>query len=393
MGNRASRKLPSGKTITYRVDGNTAFKNIRYPLHAATDPQWDEGLNQRWPIETYAEAIGTTWFAQEGSRRLGYDVDSLWGHKGKLALTDADLGDIGRAIERVPYAEMRRSTSGRGLHLYLLLDGIEVANHTEHAALARALLGMFCHDAGLDFAPQIDCLGGNMWIWGRRATVENRAFERLKEATCALTPNDLPPDWRENLEVVTRRRTRVRVPGVDEDAFSETAGACKVALDDEHTRIVAALKKAGHTFYYIPDYGCYHGHTAALAKVHQELGLRGFFKTNSADTDPGTPNCYFFPRSGGMFLVVRFQTQDEHESWGRTAKGERCCFYNCPLDLRTACGMVKGIWTGKACTCERHARQRSLRRCSVSSYRRLHQSALSRSIMPMRILLWPRRIK
>ncbi len=53
-----------------------------------------------------------------------------------------------------------------------------------------------------------------------------------------------------------------------------------------------ALKKAEHTFYYIPDYGCYHGHTAALAKVHEELGLRGFFKTNRADTDPGTPKLF-----------------------------------------------------------------------------------------------------
>ena len=185
-------------------------------------------------------------------------------------------------------------------------------------------------------------------------------FERLKESNRRLTPDDLPPDWREHLEVVTRRRTRVRVPGVDEDSFSETAGACKVALDEEHKRIVEALKKAEHTIYHMPDYGCYHGHTAALAKVHEELGLRGFFKTNSADTDPGTPNCYFFPRSGGMFLVVRFQTQDEHDSWGRTAKGERCCYYNSALDLRTACRIVKGQWTGKACTCHSHAQAKQL---------------------------------
>lgn len=321
IGESRSRKLPNGKTFIYRVDGNTVFANIRYPRHAATDPQWEEGRDQRWPIPTYAEAIGTTWFAQEGSRRLGYDVDSLWGHKGKRALTDAELNDLRRAIERVPYAEMRRSTSGRGLHLYLLLEGIEVDNHTEHAALARALLGMFCHDAGLDFTPQIDCLGGNMWIWSRRATLENRGFERLKEADCLLTPDDLPPDWREHLEVVSRRRTRVRVSGVDEDSFSETAGACKVALDAEHKRIVAALQKADYALDYLPDYGCYHGHTAALAKVHEELGLRGFFKTNSDGTDPGTPNCYFFPRPGGMFFVVRFQTQDEHDSWERTANG------------------------------------------------------------------------
>ena len=139
IGEPRSRKLPSGKTFNYRVDGNTAFTNMRYPRDAATDPQWDDGRDQRWSIQTYAEAIGTTWFAQNGSRRLGYDIDSLWGHKGKRALTDGELAEIRRAIERVPYAEMRRSTSGKGLHLYLLLDDIQVADHTEHAGLARAV--------------------------------------------------------------------------------------------------------------------------------------------------------------------------------------------------------------------------------------------------------------
>ncbi len=60
-----------------------------------------------------------------------------------------------------------------------------------------------------------------------------------------------------------------------------------------------------------------------------------------------------------MFFVVRFQTQDEHDSWGRTAKGERCCYYN-RLDLRTACRIVKGVWTGKACTCHSHAQAKKL---------------------------------
>ena len=153
---------------------------------------------------------------------------------------------------------------------------------------------------------------------------------------------------------------------------------------------MAALNKAGYTFYYFPDYGCYHGHTAALAKVHKELGLRGFFKTNSADTDPGMPNCYFFPRSGGMFLVVRFQTQDEHDSWGRTAKGERCCYYNCPLDLRTACGKVKGVWTGKSCTCHAHGQAKTTCRDVRLRPAALASIAPSTSTMPMRILSWPR---
>lgn len=355
IGKPRSRKLPCGKTFKCRVDGHNIFANLRYPRNAATVPEWDESPTVRWPLSSYAEAIGTTWFSESGSRRLGYDVDSVWGHKGKRTLTDTQLDAVRLAIERVDYIELRRSTSGRGLHLYLLLMDVLVSNHTEHAALARALLGMLCHDTGLDFSPQIDCLGSNMWIWSRRATPENRGFELLKPATRTLVPDDLPPNWRDHLDVVTRRRTRVRVPGVDEDSFSEMAGACKVALDDEHKRIIAALEKAGYTFVYTPDYNCYHGHTAALAKVHKELGLRGFFETTTPDTDPATPNCYFFLRQGGVFFVVRFTTQDEHDSWGRTTTGERCCYYNCPLDLRTACGIVKGIWTGKACTCHTHA--------------------------------------
>ena len=152
------------------------------------------------------------------------------GAQGGRALTNAQLDKVRLAVEPIDYAELRRSTRGKGLHLYLLLMDVLVGNHTEQAALARALLGMLCHDAGLDFAPLFDCLGSNMWIWSRRATLENRGFELLKPATRVLTPDDLPRNWRDHLEVVTSRRTRVFVPGVDEDSFSETAGAYKVAL-------------------------------------------------------------------------------------------------------------------------------------------------------------------
>lgn len=335
-----------------RCDGLVEFYNIRYPKDAATEPKWDNDPTMNYPPEEYAHEVGTTWFAKSGSQRLGFDVDSVWGHKGKRALPDDDLHAIRQALNNVPYAEVRRSTSGRGLHFYLLLKGIQVANHTEHAALARAFLGMLCHDAGLDFAPQIDCLGGNMWIWSRRATRENRGFELLKPADRTLTPDDLPPNWRDHVDVVTHKRTRVRVAGVDEEEFSETAGASKFALEEQHRQILDAYRDTGYYLGFFPDYGCYHGHTKGLEEVHKELGLKGYFKTDSPAKEPGVPNCFFFPRPHGAFFVVRFETTEEDVSWGRTANGKACCYFNRLMDLKTACEAVGGAWMGKdGCTC------------------------------------------
>jgi hypothetical protein len=97
-------------------------------------------------------------------------------------------------------------------------------------------------------------------------------------------------------------------------------------------------------------------HTAGLAKVHESLELKGHFQTKSEARDPGTPNCYVFLRPRGVLFVVRFKTQDECASWARTEKGEPCCYYNSPLDLRTACEIVGGIWKGsKGATCPDYA--------------------------------------
>ena len=38
IGEPRSRKLPSGKTFNYRVDGNTAFTNMRYPRRRCYGP-------------------------------------------------------------------------------------------------------------------------------------------------------------------------------------------------------------------------------------------------------------------------------------------------------------------------------------------------------------------
>ena len=119
-------------------------------------------------------------------------------------MTDQQLDEIRQAAEALPYVEARRSTGGNGLHLYVYFDteGIPTANHTEHAALARAVLGMMASETGFDFASQIDCCGGLLWIWARKMTPVNRGLERLKAAEKELSVADLPANWRETVPVV-----------------------------------------------------------------------------------------------------------------------------------------------------------------------------------------------
>ena len=176
---------------------------------------------------------------------------------------------------------------------------------------------------------------------------------------------DLPSNWEDHLDVVSRKRSRVRVPGVatdaEEDQWAELAsGYSKVKQDDEHKRILDAYGKLGFVFAHNPDFGCYYMHTKGLEKVHRDLALKGCFTTESAGNDPGTPNCYVFLRRTALY-VVRFKSQQEHASWGRTVNGERCCQYNSPVDLKTACHAVQGVWMGdKGATCHSFAMAKQL---------------------------------
>src|SRR5690606_15037022 len=100
-------------------------------------------------------------------------------------------------------------------HLYVHMLIENIANHTEHAALARAILGMMSAEAGFDFGAQVDVCGGNMWLWHRKMTTENGGLSIVKPFERILTEADLPLNWRDHIEVVKRRRTKVALQGID----------------------------------------------------------------------------------------------------------------------------------------------------------------------------------
>ncbi len=185
-----------GKQSTYS-DGVDVWWDIRIPKDAFSEPTWKD-YPLTFSLAEHCEAIGATgwdWKARK-SRWVGNDFDALIGHT--KGISAEDLARVKEAAQTLPYVEVRKSTGGGGLHLYVYFDaaGIPCENHTVHTALARCVLAKMSRECNFDFADKLDCAGGNMWIWHRKMTAENGGLSVVKEATATLSEADLPPDWR-----------------------------------------------------------------------------------------------------------------------------------------------------------------------------------------------------
>ena len=153
------------------------------------------------------------------ARWVAYDVDALVGHAKGVGITEEALKQVKQKAMQLSFVEVRKSTGGLGCHLYVYLDAIPCENHTVHAALARSILGMMSSECNFDFASQIDALGGVMWVWHRKMTAANQGLSIIKQASKVLTAADLPANWRDHLDVVTRKRSKVRINGITWTAF------------------------------------------------------------------------------------------------------------------------------------------------------------------------------
>lgn len=343
----------AGKRTTWS-DGVNEWFNIRIPKNAATEPTWND-YTLPFPLDLHAEGIGCTgWNWQElCSLWVGYDFDALTSHAKGVGITDAELARVRAAAEALPYVEGRKSTGGGGIHLYVYLDRIPTQNHTEHAALARCILGMMSNDTGFDFANQIDACGGIMWIWHRKMNLGNQGLQVIKPATKILGVADLPANWRDHIEVVTRRRTKVRINEVAEDDLDPfealTSSRKIIPLDDSHKAQIEALMRSGYTSLWITDHHLLQTHTCALQSLMEpaskkELKLTGLFRTTSEGRDPGTPNCFLFPLPNGGWRVYRFSPGvSEAESWTQDGEGWTTCLFNKAPDLPSLCKALGGI--------------------------------------------------
>ena len=342
-----------GKRATW-TDGVDQWWNVRIPKNAMADPTFKD-YKLSWPLEEHAEGIGSTgwdWKAKV-SRWLGFDFDALTGHAIGVGIEDHQLKEVQKAAEALPYVEVRKSTGGKGIHLYVYTNEIPTDNHTEHAALGRCILGMMSSETGFDFASQIDCCGGVMWIYHRKLTVENQGLSLLKPAEKILAVEDLPSNWKDHIEVVTRKRSKVRIEGIKDeyvDPFDQLASARRiVTLDDTHKAIIDELARGGYSTVWVSDHHLLQTHTCALQRLlddpdtNAELNLKGFYSTTSEGRDKSSPNCFMFPLPDGAFKVYRFSPGiSEANTWQQDGEGWTTCFFNHEPDLKTAARALGG---------------------------------------------------
>ena len=342
----------AGKKSTW-TNGSDTWHSIRIPKNAATEPTWED-YKIGYPFDLYAEGIGMTGWDWEArcSRHFGYDFDALTGHAQGIGIEKKELEKVKEAACALPYVEVRHSTGGGGIHLYVYIDeaGVPTANHTEHAALARCILGMMSAECGFDFASAIDACGHVMWIWHRKMTAENHGLEIIKYATKRLSVADLPANWRDHIEVVKGRRAKIRVNEIaedDQDPFEALASSQKIIpLDDSHKAQIEALMRSGATTLWVADHHLLQTHTTALRDLlkDKELKLVGIFKTNSEGRDPATPNCFLFPLPNGAWRVYRFSPGiAEEDTWTQDGQGWTTCYFNRYPDLKTACTLSGGV--------------------------------------------------
>jgi len=149
-------------------DGVDEWWNIVWPKRTREHVTFND-YRMRWPLDEHATSIGSSgWdWVHRRSLFIGIDIDSTAGHEKGNA--DVDLAKITEAVGAVPWIEVRRSTSGMGLHLYARLgDGVPTDNYTAHGRLGQYVLAKLSAEIGFDLKPVTDRVGGTMWFWDRR---------------------------------------------------------------------------------------------------------------------------------------------------------------------------------------------------------------------------------
>lgn len=334
-----------GKRNVWENGGETWY-HIRWPKNAMNEPFWkDRPLD--FLLENHWLGVGSTWWGWKARESVGcgFDFDDITSHAAGVGVSDLQLEEIRRRACELDYVEVLRSTGGKGLHVYVWFEGgrrPKTLNHTEHAAVARAILGKLSTDAEFDFGSHLDVCGSNMWV-GHQKMFGTPGFECVKEASYMLGESDLPPNWRDHLEVIVGKSSKIRVVGVndygdevdDQDPLTElTTAHPKVPLDEDHKKIISDLEMTGYSCVWVPDHNLLQTHTRALKVVYdqrEEQGesLRGFFNTNSPGTDQSKPNVFLIPKKGGSFMAFRFgQGTVEHDLWSQDRQGWTWCHYN-----------------------------------------------------------------
>jgi hypothetical protein len=331
-------------------DGVTTWKSFRIPWNAATDPEYEDKII-KFDIAKHAEGVGMTgWdWVNKVSHWVAFDFDSIVSHK--AGLTHAQLDNIEQQASNVEWVTVRKSTSGNGIHFYVHLDPpVPTANHNEHAALARAILGQLAAITGFDFINKVDICGGNMWVWHRKM----QGTDGLKIIKKGVPLTDVPKNWRDHVKVITGRRRKNLPQEIEQQdgsseldkMFAELTGQnVRETLDEDHKKLITYLRENECMWWWDQDNNMLVTHTFHLKEAYDALELKGIFNTNATGKERGHDhNCFLYPLRRGGWVVRRFTPGvKEADSWDQDGAGWTRCYYNIEPDLSTAARSHEGI--------------------------------------------------
>lgn len=339
------------------TDGFNQWKSFRIPLNANSDPV-DTDTEMTFDLAKYTESIGMTGWDWKAKRSIwvGFDFDSIAGHseKHQKKLDAAELQMIRDNVAEIPWVTLRASTGGSGLHLYVFIDqSPEVNNHTEHAALARSVLGKLSALTGFDFSSRVDVCGGNLWVMHTKTGEYTQSMPGLRLIKQGIPLLDVPVNWRDHLNAINRGVGSKRsVPKFVEDAGESAddfesvfAKLNRVPLDEEHKALFRYLDEIRALWWWDPQRWMCVCHTSDLKGAHSRLGMRGMFDTLSLGTEHGQDqNCFAYPaRSGGWIIRRHTRGVAEADTWEQDGQGWTKCTLNMIPDLKTAARIYGGI--------------------------------------------------
>ena len=336
------------------TDGLQTWKAIRIPYKANSEPEFNDS-EIKFDLLTHAEGIGMTgWdWVNKVSRWVAFDFDAVVGHsqQHKKKLTPNELDEVKKAAFEVPWVTVRRSTSGSGLHLYVFLCEIPTKNHTEHAALARAILGLLSAETGYDFSTKVDACGGNMWVWHRKMRGTN-GLELIKQGNILY---NIPKNWEDHLDVVTNKGQKIKpnflTERQEESFYNLTSLHGEVSLDKDHKKLLNWLQESNAAWWWDSDNGMLVTHTIHLKEAKDFLEIKGVFETISEGKDKGSDiNCFAFPLRNGAWSIRRYtKGVAEHPSWEQDGAGWTRCYYNREPDLKSAAAFNDGAENENGC--------------------------------------------
>ncbi len=331
------------------TDGVQTWKSFRIPWNASTDPEYTDRL-LNWDLSVHAEGIGMTGWDWEHkvSKWVAFDFDSIVGHsETSKNLTAIELKEVQEVACSLPWVTVRKSTSGQGLHLYVFLNNIKTKNHTEHAALARSILGQMTSSTGFEFSSKVDTCGGNIWVWHRKMKGTD-GLTLIKKGEVFF---NVPVNWQDHIPVITGRRKKNLphyIKDSEENLFEQlTSQRAKAKLDSEHMKLIKFLEEKNCAAWWDSDRNLLVCHTFDLKLAHTELGLRGIFETVATGKEQGGDwNCFCTPlqQPSGAWVVRRFTPGvQESPTWSQDTSGWTKCFYNQTPSLATVARARSGI--------------------------------------------------